>query len=248
MAHAAFLQLLACKELPCDGVGAHWIRQVSWKYCKLTNQAAQAEHQLSTISTVYTSLLTCGQHWQRWPCSLHPKFNATGCTCQTAGDLTISNYIILNTIKLHSRSIWPHEAHPSVLNLLSIVDSTLSKLQLKSWTHSPSLNTLNTSQTESHIHHHHHHLLCRGRRHTLFLALHRVITMPSHWNTMLRVAFIPTYKTIPTTLLRHFKSKNLSNVGSRRRVWRCNVTTCWSKKAPLCFFQGLKTGMASRSS
>jgi len=35
IAHAAFLQLLACKEPPCDGVEAHYISQVRWKYCDL---------------------------------------------------------------------------------------------------------------------------------------------------------------------------------------------------------------------
>jgi len=34
--HAAFLQLLVCKEPPCDGVEAQWISQVSWKYRELT--------------------------------------------------------------------------------------------------------------------------------------------------------------------------------------------------------------------
>jgi len=36
IAHAAFLQLLACKEPPCDGFEARWISQVSWKYHVLT--------------------------------------------------------------------------------------------------------------------------------------------------------------------------------------------------------------------
>jgi hypothetical protein len=44
--HAAFLQPVACKKSPGDGVEAQSISQVSWKYHELTHQAAQAQHQL----------------------------------------------------------------------------------------------------------------------------------------------------------------------------------------------------------
>jgi hypothetical protein len=57
IAHAVFLQLLACKEPPCDGVEAQGISHVSCTYRELTHQATQAQNQLSSSSTVYTPLL-----------------------------------------------------------------------------------------------------------------------------------------------------------------------------------------------
>jgi len=49
--HAAFRQLLECEAPPSDGVEAHYTSQVSWKYCKLTPQATQVQHQLSFLAT-----------------------------------------------------------------------------------------------------------------------------------------------------------------------------------------------------
>ena len=88
--HAAFLQLLVCKELACEGVEAQYTSQVSWKYCELTHQAAQALHQLSSLSTVYTPLLVCHQRCQGRPFSIPPNFHAEWSSPQTACDLNIS--------------------------------------------------------------------------------------------------------------------------------------------------------------
>jgi len=70
--HAEFLQLLAFKEPPCDGIAA---QLVSWKYCELTHEAAQAQHQLSSLYTVYTPLLTCRWQCQRRPLSVALNFH-----------------------------------------------------------------------------------------------------------------------------------------------------------------------------
>jgi len=105
IAHVAFLQLLACKEPPCDGVEAQYISQVSWKYCELTHQAAQAQDQCSYLSTVYTPLLACHGQCQRTPLSVALNFHAERSPPQTAGDLNTSNYTILNTFKLCAKRI-----------------------------------------------------------------------------------------------------------------------------------------------
>jgi hypothetical protein len=54
--HATFLQLLGCKEPPCNCVEAEY---VSCKYGDLTDKAVQAHHQLSSLATVYTPLRAC---------------------------------------------------------------------------------------------------------------------------------------------------------------------------------------------
>jgi len=108
----------------------------------------------------------------------------------------------------------------------------------------PYLNTLKTSPTRSLNHHH----LCRGRKYTPAPAFRWSMTLPSHWNTNLRVALRRTYRSIPTTHSRRVKSTNISSVGSRRRVWRRTITTCWRKKTPLWVSQTSNTGMVSRSS
>jgi len=173
---------------------------------------------------VNTPLLPCRRQFQRRPHSVAPNFHAERSSPQTDGDWNTSNYTILNTIKL--RRIWLLAARPDALNPLSIVNWTLRNIHSKTWTRFPSSNTLKTSQTRSLKHRH---LRCCRRIHTPVLALHRAITLLSHGNTTLRVALRQTYRTIPTTCLRHVKSSNISSVGSRRRVWRHTMTTGWRK-------------------
>ena len=140
--------------------------------------------------------------------------NAERSSPQTAGDLNTSNYTILNTFKLHSRKIYLLAERPNTLNLLSVLNSTLKKIQSKTWMRFPTSNTLKTSQTCSLTHRHR----SRTRKYTPALALRCSITMLSHGNTTLSVALRGTYRSIPTTRLRLVKSTNISSVGSRRRV------------------------------
>jgi len=100
----AFLQLLACKEPPCDGVSQK-TSQVSGKYRELTHWAAQALLQLWSHSAVCTALLVCHQQCQRTPLSVPPDFHAERSSPQSAGDLNTLNYIVLNTLKLRARRI-----------------------------------------------------------------------------------------------------------------------------------------------
>jgi len=242
IAHAAFLQLLVCKEPSCDGVEAH---QVSWKYRELTHQAAEALYLLVSHSTVYTPLVACRRQCQRRPLSVAPKFHAKWSSPQAAGDLNISNYTILNTYKLHTREIWLFAARPDALNPLGVVNSMLAKIQLKTWTPPPTSNTLKTSQTRSLTHRH---LLRRKRKYTHAPVLCWSIVLLSHGNATLRVAMSRTHKTIPTTPLPLLQSTNISSVGSRRKSLRHTVMTCWRKKRPLCVSEASKTGMASKCS
>jgi len=175
-----------------------------------------------------------------------PEFHAERSSPQTAGDFNISNYTIRYTFKLHSRRIWPFAVRLNALIPLSVVNSMLTKIQSKTWTHFPTSNTLTTSQTRSL--NHHHHLLRRGWHNTPAPALRWAIALLSHWNATLRVSLRRTSKTIPTTPLWRVKSTNISSVGWRRRAWRRTMTTCWRKKTPLCVSQASKTGIASRSS
>jgi len=225
---------VACNDPAGDGVGAQYI---SWKYCELTHQATQAQHQLSSLFTVYTALLACRRQCQKRPLSVAPNVYAKCRSPQTAGDVTISNYMILNTIRVAAR--------PNALNPLSIVNSNLMKIQAEIMTHFPSLDTLNTSWTRSL---NHCHLLCCRQQYTPAPVLHGAITLPSYGNTMLRVAFRISYKSIPTTRVWCVKSTNISSVGSRWRSWRRTTTMCWRKQTPLCVSQVWNTGMVSRSS
>jgi len=196
------------------------------------------------FSTVNTPLLTCRWLCQRRPLSIAPNFHAERCSPQTAGDLNISNNTIRNTFKFHARRIWLLAARPDALNLLSVVNSTVTNIQSKTWTCFPTSNTLKTSQTWSL---HHRHLLCRGRKHTSAPVLRWAITLLSHGNATLRVSLRRTYKTIPSTRSWRMKSTNISSAGSRRRAWRRTMTMCWRKKTPLCVSQASNTAMASRS-
>jgi len=207
------------------------------------HQTAQAQLQLSSLSTVNTPPLRCRRQCQRRPHSVAPNFHAKRSSPQAAGELNISHYTFLNTFKL--QRIWLFAARPNAFNPLSIINSTLTKIQSKTWTCFPTSNTLKTSQTPSLNHRHH---LCRGRKHTPAPALCWSITLLSHGNATLRVALRRTSRTISTTRLRRVKSTNIPSVGWRRRVWRCTMTTHWRKKTPLCVSQAAETGIASRSS
>ena len=101
--HAAFLQLLARKELSSDGVEDQYISRVSRKYRELTHQAAQAQHQLWSHFTLNTPLLACHRQCQRRPPSIALNLHAGKCSPHWAGDLNVTNYTIQSTFTLHSR-------------------------------------------------------------------------------------------------------------------------------------------------
>jgi len=187
----------------------------------------------------------CYRQCQWRPHLVPPNFHAERSSPQTAGDLNISNYTILNPCKLHARRIWLFAARPDGFNPLSIMNSRPTKIQSKTWTWFPSSNTLNTSTTWSI---NHSHLFCGGQKHTLALVLRGAIMLLSHANPMLRVVLRQTYKTISSTCLQLVKSSNIPNVGSISRAWRHTMTMCWRKKTPLCVSQALKTGTSSRTS
>jgi hypothetical protein len=163
--------------------------QVSWNYCGLTHEAAQAQHQPLSQSTVDTSLLACAQQCQRTPHSLALNFHVERCSPQTAGHLYISNYNILNTFKLHTWRMWLYAVCPTSLNQPSVVHSTLTMIQSKTSRLFPISNTLKTSETRSlnhhnHCHHRDLHHLCPRRKHTPAPALHWAITSPRYGNVM----------------------------------------------------------------
>jgi len=98
------------------------------------HQVAQAQHQLSSISTVYTPLLACHQQCRRGPLLIGLNIHAERSSPQTAGHFNISNYTMLITFKLHTTRIWLFAMHPDALNPLGIMNSTLTKIRLKTWT------------------------------------------------------------------------------------------------------------------
>jgi len=159
------------------------------------------------------------------------------------GDLQKSNYTILNTFKSYARRIWLFAGSPDLLNLLSVVNPTLTKIQLKTWTSFPTSTTLKTSHIRSL---NHSHLLCRKRKSTPALAFPWSITLLSDGNATLWVGMRRIYKAIPTTRLRFVKSTDISSVGSRSKAWRRTLKTCWRKKTLLCLSQASKMGMVSR--
>jgi len=157
-------------------------------------QTAKAHLQVSSISTVNTQLLLFHRQFQRCSYSNAPNFHAERSSPQTAGNLNISNYTILNTFKL--QRIWLFTACPDLLNALSVVNETVTKIQSKTWTRFPATNTLWTSHIRSL---NHRQCLCRGRKHAPAPALPWAITLLSHGNTTLKVPLGRTYRTIPTT-------------------------------------------------
>jgi hypothetical protein len=133
------------------------------------HQAAQAQHQLLTPSTVYTLLLTCYGECQRRPLSVARSFHVKRSSPQTAGGSNLTSNTIRNPFMMHSRSQSLFPVRPDMLNPLSIVNSTLRNIQSQTSTHFPSLNTLELSQTFSL---NNPHLLCHGRIHATVLVLH----------------------------------------------------------------------------
>jgi len=193
---------------------------------------------------VYTPILACRRRCQSRPRSVAPNFHAKRSLPQTAGDSNISNYTVLNTFKLHARKIWLFAARTDAFNPLSVLNSTLTKFQSKTWPCFPTSNRLKTSQTRSLNHRH----LCRGRKYNPAPAVRWSITLLSHGDATLRVALRRTYRSIPATHLRRVKITNICSVESRRRVWRHTMTTCGRKKTPLCVSKASKTRMVFRSS
>jgi len=170
---------------------------------------------------MYTRLLASRRQCQTRPLSVAPNVEAKRSSPETAGDLHISNYTILNTFKLHPRRMWLFSRRLNVLNLLSVMNSTIRKIQSMTWTCFPTSNTLKTLPTQSL---NHRYLLCRAWKPTPAPALRWAITLQSHGNAPLRVALGRTYKTIPTTHWRHVKSTHISSVESRRRAWRRTIS------------------------
>jgi len=123
------------------------------------------------------------------------------------------------------------------------MNSTFTKIQLKTWTCFLTSNKLKPLQTWSL---NNCHILCRSWKHTPVLALSWPITLLSRGNATLRVALRRTYKKIPTTHLQRVKSTNISSVGSRSQAWRRTMTECWRKKTLLCVSQASKMWMLSR--
>jgi len=195
------------------------------------------------VAGEYTALLACRRQCQGRPLSVAPNCYAERSSPQTAGNVNISNYTILNTFTLQARRIWVLAARHNTLNPLSVVNSTLTKIQSRTWMGFPTSNTSNTLQTWSLNHHHHH--LCHGRKHTLVLALNWVITLLSILEHNAQSALRRTYKTISTTRLRHVRCTNRSTVESRRRIRKRTMRMCWRKKTPLCVSQASKMGIVS---
>jgi len=191
------------------------------------HQAAQAQHQLWSLSMVYTPLVTCRQQCPGIPRSAAPNFHAKRSSPQTAGNLTISNYTILNTFKLPARRVWLLTGCPDVLNLLSLVIIMLTKIHSNTWIRFRRSNTSNTSPTRRL--NHCHNILCR-RNHTPAPALCWSITFVSHGNATLRVSLRWSSKRIPTPHLWRMKSTNISSVGSSWGASRHSMTMCRRKK------------------
>jgi hypothetical protein len=103
-----------------------------------------------SLSTVSTPLLTGRRKCQRRPLSVAPNIHAESSSPQTAGELNISNFTILNTI----RTFRVFAARPNTLNPLSIVKSMLTKIFSKTWTRFPTSNRFKTSQIWSLNHRH----------------------------------------------------------------------------------------------
>jgi len=187
----------------------------------------------------------CRRQCQWRVLSVAPNFHAERSSRQTAGDLNISNCTIQNTFRLHTRRIGLLVARPNVLKWLSVVNSTVTMIQSKTWMRFPTSITLNRAQTRSL---NHRRLLPLWWKHTSAQVRHRAITLLRRRNATLTVASGRTYITIPTTCLPHMKSTTISSVGSRRRAWRRTMTMCWRKETPLWVAQASKMGIASRSS
>lgn len=157
----------------------------------------------------------------------------------------IANSTILNMVLFHIERIWQFTKCLKVLNPLSVMNSILTNIQLKTGIGFPTSDIAKTWCTRN--------LNCcnlqyRSLKHSLALVHCRATTLLSPQNMTLMVALWQTCKTISTSQLAHMKSTNISSVESRRSVSEYNMTTCWTKKPLYCNAQASKTGKASISS
>jgi len=208
------------------------------------HQAAQAQHQLSSHSAVYTARLVCRRQCQRRFLAIAPSPHPKRCLPLTAGDFNISNVTILNTFKLHARRNCLFAERPDTLNLPSVMSSTLGKMQSSHGTHFPTSNRFKSRQARNL---NHLHLLWPGPNHTPPLSLRCVIASQCNLTATLRVALRQTYNRIPTDYVWRMKKTNIRSVESRRRVWWRTMATCWRQKTPLRLSRSFETGMPSRS-
>jgi hypothetical protein len=97
------------------------------------HHAAQARYQLLSVSTVYTQHLECHRQYQGTSLPVAPNCPTQTRSPQTAGDLNISNYTILNTFKLPTGWISLSPADRNGLNPLRMMNSTSTNIQSKTW-------------------------------------------------------------------------------------------------------------------
>jgi len=126
------------------------------------HQVAQAQHQLSFLSTLYTALLACRSQCQSRPLPVVPNFHAERSSPHTTCNVNISNHTILDTVKLHTRRSWMWAAYPDKSNPFSILHSKVTMIQSKTWTRFRASHWLETSQVRSLTHYN---LLCLSQTH-----------------------------------------------------------------------------------
>jgi len=128
IAHAAFLQLLVCKEPPCDCVEAEWISEVSWKYRKHTLTPGCSGPALSfvTFYSVYCTprlLLTMPQktpfHWPKFSCRKMSTSNSCRLQHLTLHPLehlevTHQKNLTIRSIPCHIEPAQPHEFNAKI--------------------------------------------------------------------------------------------------------------------------------------
>jgi len=193
---------------------------------------------------MYTPIVTCRHQSRRWLLSITLNLDPQRRSPQTEGNLIISKYTRLNTFKSHARCIWIFAEPPDLLTPRSVLNSTLQNIQCKTCTRFLISNKWKIMQTQSLKHRH---LLCHRRKHTPAPAVCQASLLLSYRNAMCWVALSWTYRTIQTTWLRCMSNPKTSSVGSRRRAWRCMMTTWWRKKTPLGISEASKIGFSSRS-
>jgi hypothetical protein len=200
---------------------------VSWD----PHQTAQAQHQLPSLSTVNTTLLPCGRECLRRAHSVALNFRAERSLPQTAGDLNISNYTILNTIQVACQKNLTDHSAPQRVEPAQHHESNAIKGSVQDWNPFPYLeqvgNILDSKSLPPPP---------PLPRMAIYPSVDALLSeyIAEPWECNAKGFLRMNLECNPYNQTATCKTYQFTLCGIKIRAWWRTMTTCWKKKTPLC--------------